>query len=255
MSAARRVLERLLRRAESARARGADEHVSLPMGSRASAAEYLALQTLDELETFHGQIALAERDGAIAVVRDRHHADGRRLLKLQVADLGSLAKHMGVRSLDECCAEADACLRDWLPRFPVLASVLESWRQGRKVRGCGPEDAANLAAAAHLVATRAQDVDRERVLRRESARVFGDSKRIEQLSAWLEVLATGELVPTGRSNEEIWAELGLRREPQPLLISGAGTIELDGGCVPLLRPYLGLPPEPVRSVISYRVTS
>lgn len=108
----------------------------------------------------------------------------------------------------------------------------------------------DLAEAARLVAARAQDPGHERILRRESARLFGDSKRIEKLSPWLEVLTTGELAAAGRSNEEIWAELGLRREPQPLLVSGSGTIELDEGRVPLVRPYLGLPLESVRTVMA-----
>jgi hypothetical protein len=40
------VLERLLRRAESARLRGADEHVALTMGSASSGAEYVTYRPL-----------------------------------------------------------------------------------------------------------------------------------------------------------------------------------------------------------------
>lgn len=246
MSAARQVLERLLRRAESARRRGVEAPATLPM-TRFSAPEYLALGTLDELERFHAQVALAEREGAIVSIRDRKAGDGSRLLRLQVADLSRLAAHLGVRLLDELCAAAALELDTWQQRFPVLAEVLDAWQQGRKLLG-GPDAAADLAAAARLVAARAGDPGHERILRRESARLFGDSKRIEQLTPWLDVLLTGELASTGRSHEELWAELGLRRQPQPLLLSGTGMVELESGTAPLLHPYLGLPLESVRRV-------
>lgn len=247
MSDARRVLERLLRRAESARRRGADERVSQPM---ATAGAYASLRTLEALDGFHAEIALAERAGAIRVTRDWKGGDGSRLLRLQVADLQRLARHLGVRLLDERCAEAAARLESWLPRFPVIADVLEAWRQGRRVRGGDAAAAPALADAAKLVAARLEDAGHERIVRRESARLFGDSKRIEALSPWLEILVAGELAASGRAVEETWAEIGLRREPQPLLLAGSGTIALDGGRVPLVRPFIGVPMESVRSVDS-----
>lgn len=246
MSAARQVLQRLLRRGESAQRRDPGEPASLPM-TRSGAPEYLALGTLDELEQFHAQVTIAERDGAVVAIRDRKGGDGSRLLRLQVADLHELARHLGVQALDLRCAQAASQLDAWLPRFAVLADVLEAWRQGRKLLG-GPEAAADLAAAARLIAARAEDAGHERILRRESARLFGDSKRIEKLTACLDVLLSGELAASGRMGEELWAEIGLRREPQPLLLSGDGVVELDSGQIPLLRPYLGLPLESVRAV-------
>lgn len=246
MSAARQVLERLFRRGESAHRRSAGGPGSLPM-SRSGAPEYLALGTLDELEQFHAQIALAEREGAVVVLRDRKDGDGSRLLRLQIADLHKLARHLDVRLLDERCSEAASQLEAWLPRFPVIADVLEAWRNNRKLLG-GPDAAPDLAAAARLIVARAEDAGHERVLRRESARLFGDSKRIEKLTPCLDVLLAGEPVPSGRMSEELWAEIGLRREPQPLLLSGSGVVELGDGQVPLLQPYLGLPLESVRAV-------
>lgn len=246
MSAARQVLERLLRRGESALLRRADESGSLPM-TRAGAPEYLALGTLDELEQFHAKIAFAEREGAVVAVRDRKGGDGSRLLRLQVADLHKLARHLDMRLLDDRCAEAASQLEAWLPRFPVIAAVLEAWQNNRKLLG-GPGAAPELAAAARLIAARADDAGHERILRRESARLFGDSKRIEKLTPCLDVLLGGEPTSSGRLSEELWAEIGLRREPQPLLLSGSGVVDVGDSRVPLLQPYLGLPLESVRAV-------
>jgi hypothetical protein len=245
VSAARQVLERLLRRAESARLRGADEHVSLPM---AGAAEYVALRSLDELETFHAEIVLAERAGAIAARREGRSGDGSKLLRLSAADLPALARHLGVPLLDEQVAEAMRKLDAWTVRFPVVVDVIEAWRHGRKVRGCATEAAGDLALAAKAVAARADDAGHERILRRESVRLFDDSKQLEKLTPWLETLVTGELAASGLSKEEVWSAIGLRREPQPMLLAGDGSVELADVTLPLVRPYLGLPVESVRAV-------
>ncbi|MEO7052520.1 MAG: Wadjet anti-phage system protein JetD domain-containing protein [Rhodanobacter sp.] len=245
MSVAKAVLERLLRRGESARLRGADERASLSMtGTK----EYTALRSLAELELFHAEVALAEHDGAIAVHREYRSGDGSRLLRLSVLDLAVLARHLGVKLLDDRVTEAAHQLDAWTTRFPVVVEVLDSWRHGHKVRGFGAEAAEDLARAAIAVAARTDDASHERILRRESVRLFGDSKRLENLTAWLDLLVTGELVASGLSKEEIWSAIGLRREPQPMLLAGVGSVELVELCLPLVRPYLGLPVESVRAV-------
>lgn len=245
MSTARAVLERLLRRAESARRRGADEHAALAM---ANCAEYAAQPGLRALEAFHAEIALAEREGAVAVQRDARSGDGTKLLRLRVHDVAALARHLGRTLLDDRVAAAECLLAPWRERFPVLGEVLAAWRADRKPRRGGPEAAADLADAARAVAARAADAGNERVLRRESARLFGDSKRLEKLTPWLELLVTGELAASGLEDEHVWSAIGLRREPQPLLVAGPGTARLADATLPLARPYLGLPVEAVLSL-------
>src|SRR5690606_1547780 len=90
------LLQRLLRKGESARLRGEPRPASLPMTSTSNAREYLALATLVARDAFHGQIALAERAGAIDAVRDRHRGDGEQLLRIGVKDLDALAAPPGV---------------------------------------------------------------------------------------------------------------------------------------------------------------
>ena len=247
MSAARRVLERLLRRAESARRRGADDRVSLRMPT---VAEYVALRSLGELDDFHAAIVLAEREGAIAAQREGRSGDGSKLLRLAVADVPALARHLGVELLDDRITQAERALETWRARFPVLDEVMAAWRANRKPRGAGPEAAGELADAARAVAARLDDAGVERILRRESVRLFGDSKRIEKLTPWLEILVTGELAATGLSKDEVWSAIGLRREPQPMLLAGDGSVQLVDATLPLVRPYLGLPAESVRGVMT-----
>ncbi len=245
---ARATLERLLRKGERARLRGDSRAASLPMTTPASAADYLALETLDARERFHAAVALAERAGAVHVERDRHQGDGQRLLRIRVAHLDVLAAYLGIVLLDARTAAAETILQPWQARFPVLDAVLQAWRGGRKVRAQGPEAASDLADAARAVAALQDAPGGERILRRESVRLFGDSKRLERLTPWLELLATGETAASGLAREDVWSAIGLRREPQPLLLAGSGHVDLDGSVLPLVRPYLGLPMDTLRSL-------
>lgn len=250
MSTAARALGRLLQRAEKARLRSAPEGVSLPM-TAASCPEYAALRTLAEFEEFHAQVALAARDGAVRVERDRLHGDGTRIVRITVLDRRALAAHLGTVPLDVRIERAASRLAPWRARFAVLDQVLDAWRQGRTLRGAGPEAADDLALAARAVAAVQDEPWRgERVLRSESVRLCGDSKRLESLTSWLEILICGELMPTGLAREDVWAALGLRREPQPLLLSGHGVIVLEDGTeLPLPQPYLGVPLEVMSTVV------
>ena len=246
MTPARQVLERLLARAERARAKAVPEQVELPM-TAASCPEYGALSSLDELERFHAEIGLARRAGAIDVEQARL-GDRETIKRLRVLDLDLLGEFLGVSLLSTKASQAATDLEPWLATYPVIVQVLEQWRLGRKVRGTGPESVDDLRDAIAVVTVRKQAERNEAILRRESVRLFGDSKRLEKLTPWLDVLTNGELTPSGLSQDDIWGSLGLRREPQPLLIAGQGIAELDDGPVRLCRPYIGLPADSVRSI-------
>jgi DNA topoisomerase VI subunit A len=59
---------------------------------------------------------------------------------------------------------------------------------------------------------------------------------------------TGELTPSGLDNVQIWSALGLRREPQPVLVAGEGWVQLAQARLALCRPYLGLPVDAVQTI-------
>lgn len=210
--------------------------------------EYCALDALESLEAFHGEIAMAERAGAVTSDRMRSGGDSAGLKRLTLVDLDRLGQHLGVRLLSDRAFEASALLSPWQSSYPVISQVLERWSQGKQVRACGPEAAPLLADAITAVDSRRRDETEERILRRESVRLFGDSKRLERLTPWLDLLTTGELAASGLSNEDVWASLGLRREPQPMLVAGSGIVRLKVGELPLCKPYLGLPVDAVESI-------
>ncbi|MEQ1511595.1 MAG: Wadjet anti-phage system protein JetD domain-containing protein [Lysobacteraceae bacterium] len=246
MSPAQQALMRLLRSGERARSQAKSEAVSLPM-TPAKCPEYTRLRTLSEIETFDAEIALAVRAGAVAVERERF-GEHPRLLRLQLASLESLGVHLGVDLLSAQVMQATAQLADSVPAFPVVPDVLDAWARGRQVRGHGPEVARDIADAAKAVLACRGDDTQERLLRRESVRIFRDSKRLEALSPWLDLLLTSELAASGLDNAQIWSALGLRREPQPVLVAGQGLAILPQATIALCRPYLGLPVDAVRTI-------
>jgi hypothetical protein len=240
---ARAALDRLLRLGERAWSRGDEPaSVSLPM-TPAKCPEYCALRSLDDFEAFEAGIALAVQHGAITTESERYGAREGRLKVIRLRDLVRLGEHLDCEPLPLRHARAEAALADWRGRFPVIEDVLASWKQGKSVRGHDASDVDALADAAKAIDALLRDDAQDRLLRRESWRLFNDSKRLESLIPWLDVLLTGETGPSGLEQEQILATIGLRRQPQPLLIAGEGTACVGGMRLPLCRPYLGLPVE------------
>lgn len=237
---ARRALERLLRLGEQAQARGGTKPVQMPM-TETKCPEYCALQSLQAFERFEAEIALAVQCGAIEAEPATFGRDDRRLTRLRLLDAERLGAHLGLRVLSAKLRDAEAVLMNGHADFPVLEAVLARWRSGRRVRDRGPEAVGDLVDAMKAVSARRVDPAQERLLRRESVRIFGDSKRLEALTPWLDLLLTGEVAASGLEPEQVWSALGLRREPQPVLIAGSGAVRVGDVRLPLCRPYLGLP--------------
>lgn len=233
-SAADAVLRRLLRRAESAQARGDGKAATMPM---ASCPEYHACTSLDERETFEATLRSAERAGAITVEMHRAGFGDACFKRVVVEDIDKLAAFLGIKTRQsrvDAAAHMLAFARDaWL----IIDAVLERWRLGKPVRGKGPDAAPDLADAVRLVEARKECAD-DALLRRESIRLFGDSKRAESLEAWIDLLLQGELASSGLGFDDVFAAIGLRRIPQPFLLAGSGSLHLRTGDIAICRPYI-----------------
>jgi hypothetical protein len=247
MSVARRALERLLERGETRVSRGQPETLATLALTSASFPAYVALRTLDEQNDFDAMIVLAQRQGAISTTRTREGGEGGGFKQLRLANLCKLAEFLDLSPRQAQVDIAASALAAFLPRFPVLDAVIQAWRQGKSVRGKSSRQHDELLDALRLMDARRDDERHESILRRESVRLFGDSKRIEQLTPWLDVLTAGELAASGLHQDEIWSQLGLRREPQPLLLSGGGSARVSGEDIPFCRPFIGLPIEAIES--------
>ena len=248
-AAAVEVLQRLLQKGERARTAGRDEAVPLTFAGR-DAREYGALPSHAAREAFHARIALAERAGAITVKRERPGDADARLLQLRLTDLDGLAQHLGITLLDQHVAAAELVLEPFVGRFPCIEEILGTWQRGRSVRGAGPQAATDLVDAAKAVLDLRDTGSHDQLLRKESRRLFGDSKRLQQLTRWLEVLHFGEIAATGLEDRDIWSALGLRPMPQPLLLAGRARIAIDGAWFSPCRPWIGLPPGAASQIIT-----
>jgi hypothetical protein len=243
-------LLKLLRRAENASGKSEDgRNIGLRFSSESLPA-YSVIGTHAEKEACHGDLLLAERDGAISIEWDRRAGERNQILRIQLLDREALARHLGVVPRWDAVARAAQHLGPHLTEYPVLEAVLASWRRGAKVRGTGPEDVEAWRYAVAVVSYCRAQVATDVAVRRLSAQLTGDSKRVEQLSAPIDVLIQGEVAAPVRDPEDVFNELGLVKFPPTFLISGALQVRVGDQHVPIDAPYLGFPPSAITAFAS-----
>lgn len=241
---ARKALERLLKAADKHEAGVAVRSPALT-GSALSA--YRELRSLKDKEDFEAVMAYAQAEGAIKLQRPRHDRQGF-IERIELVDVSKLALLLGqvphaVRvqvAKEQLAAHAD--------NYPVLHDVVACWDKLKKVRGTGPEDAADWAMACETIAYCKAQVAQgamDTPVRDASSRLFKDSKRIERLASRLDVLLAGNVEDDARPEAEILQELGLYREPQPARLAGNIVVRRERGAFALDRPYCALPPPTV----------
>lgn len=242
---ARNFLSRALGRAQTAQAKGKSPQVRLAL-SKTQCPWFFTSHSLDAAEAFRSELALAERAGAIAVIPVRRAQPPRDVAAIRVDRVEALAERLGVTLRVSQLSAIQQRLSPFLTEYPVLTDVLDRWRDGKTVR---KQDASDLAVKAILdaIVVRAARSGQigDVLLRRESQRLFGDTKRIEAIAPWLDVLHDGQLAYTGLAKADLFASMGLRKEPQPLLIAGDVWASDGRREIPLFRPYHGLPMEHV----------
>lgn len=241
---ARKALERLLKSADKHEAGVAVRRAAL-MGS--ALAGYHALRSLKDKEDFEAVMAYGQAEGAIKVQRPRNDPQGL-IERIELVDVAKLAMLLGEVPHAARVHTAKQSLAAHVVAYPVLLDVLSSWEKLKKIRGTGPDDAANWAMASDVIAyCRAQVAlgATETPVRDASARLFKDSKRIESLVSRLDVLLAGNIEDDARPEVEVLQELGLYREQQPARLAGNIVVRRERGAFLLDRPYCALPPSTV----------
>ena len=244
-SVANQALQKLLRRAENASGReGAVRNVALRFSGESMPA-YASIETHAEKETCHGDLQLAEREGAITIEWDRRAGERNQVQRIRLADRDLLACFLGVVPRWDAVSRAADLFAPREAEYPVLARVLKLWRSGAKVRSTGPEDAGAWGDAVSVVSHCSLQVAADVPVRRLSARLTGDSKRIEQLSALIDVLIQGDVAAPARDPEDVFNEIGLVKFPPTLLIAGAIQVAIDKRNIAVDSAYLGFPPSAI----------
>lgn len=244
---AHKALIALWTRADSADRRGSARRVTLPM-SEASFPAYLTIATLEAKESFHAELREAVRAGAIEIEWDPRAGQHGQIRRLRLASLDALSTFLGTTKHADKFATATALLHPWLEQWPNLMRLVEAWRAGRAPRGVDVGRARDVKDALVLIDDCKRRGYQEVSERRASARLFGDSKRIEALVSVLDILT----VPSSeemeaRRIEAVLAPLGLLRHPQPMLIAGqmamvTGRDAEAGQPLEVPYPYVGLSP-------------
>lgn len=237
MSLAENVLSRLLQRGEratlSASARAIQERFN-DAGS-----DYWRM-SLSERDESHERFLAAERIGAVGPKWARQGGEDRPLEVVRLRDVDTLATFLGAQTAASAIARAGEVLEPRLVSSPRVREILDRWGSLKAIRGLTPSAAGDFADALRVLDAAAASPDEDQIVRVLSARLFGDSKRIEKLVPHLDVLTGETLLSTARHWDEVLSPLGLVKEPQPFLIAGAGQLVLaDGVECPSRSPVRG----------------
>lgn len=244
---ATKALARLLALAENAAARDASGKAITLRLSLASFPDYLRLQSASEKTECNAALLLAEHRGAIAIRWDARAGERAHAERLDLLDGQVLAKHLGVTPRWDAVGLAREALEPHIARYPSLEGVMDCWRRGVAARGTKPGDVSEwldaIRVLEHCEALKGQDVP----VRRASAKLFGNSKRIQSLSPFVDVLAQGSVNSLTRDEEEVLQELGLVRFPPTWMLSAEAKVVCSAGTVQMVAPYLGLAPTAVQA--------
>lgn len=196
---------------------------------------------------------LAARDaGAVRLQRDKLNPKDGLFERIDLVDVQALARFLGRSTYADQLAQTVAQLESLQSDFPVIQEVFGRWAGMAKVRGLGPQDAGAWVDAAKTIracAARNQEAIAAPV-REFSARLFKDSKRIEALTAQLDVLVSGSIEESPRAAVQVWQELGLFREEHPVLLAGHVQIRRIRSNGLIDAPYMGLPAAAIQGVAS-----
>jgi hypothetical protein len=132
--------------------------------------------------------------------------------------------------------------------LPAIDHIVDGWKCGKAPGGVAVDKAGQFVDSMRVIdaTQRMGACEKDLLLRRLSAHLFGDSKRIEELARQIAFLLGG----AGGSEEDVFARLGLVKYPQPMLLSGptSCSVQVGEGVVSLARPYLGLRPDTIDSL-------
>lgn len=245
---ARSVLDSLLRKAERAWAQQATREHTVVF-SEASLPAYFTLPLREDKAAAHAELREAERTGAIAIEWDRRAGIDGQVNRVRLLDPEKIAILLGEMPAWHAHAQAEAALGPW-HSMACVQNVLARWRAGKAVRGLRSSDVQDVIDGCRVIeACRRSATVEDIPIRRLSAALFADSKRIESIGAALDVLTAESVDVPWREIEDVLTGLGLVKLPQPILLAGTGRLELsDGSSFPIPQPYVGLAPQSIRGL-------
>lgn len=214
---------------------------------------YRQLRSLQRKTACEVTLCEARAANAIEIIKDHTNPEDGFIERVILRDLRALAHFLGEIPYADRLTDVTRRLTELESEFPVLADVRHKWSQMRTVRGLGPDDVQDWVDAAYIIAfarTRTSVESISLPIREASARLFRDSKRVEQLAGPVDVLLSGSVESKARPATDVWQEIGFFREDHPVLLAGRVEIERERVTALLDAPYGGFPATSVRRVVT-----
>lgn len=227
---------------------------SLPITQK-SAPEYYQLERFLDREEYHARLQTYINAGSVKAEWDRSAGARGQLARVTMIDPNSASDLLGIdlpwKVAVKAIADLEAVMEEGLP---VIDQITEAWRYGKAPGGITADkskqfiDSMRVIKAAKQLGGNSRDI----LLRRVSAQLFGNTKRIEALARQVAFLLGNS---ADSDDESVFARLGLVKHPQPLLISGPPSccIAVTEGNVPLVKPYIGLRPDTIEGVVEEKM--
>lgn len=218
--------------------------------TKASLSEYYSLERFADREEYHARLQTFINSGAVTVVWDRSAGERGQLERVNLTNPTAAADLLGIELPWDIASAAIRDLRSVANEgLPPIDYITDGWRHGKAPGGVTADKASQFVDSMRVIdaAQRMGAHDKDLLLRRLSAHLFGDTKRIEALARQITFLL-GE--PDGSEEDDVFARLGLVKHPQPMLLSGPPSCGVQVGeeIVPLVRPYLGLRPDTIQGL-------
>lgn len=229
------------------------ESVSIP-ATKNSLPEYFHLEKSAMRDAYHARLKRFINDGCVEAEWDRLAGTNGQLMRITLTNPDAAATILALVPPWAGTIKAIQLLAPFIDnRIPAIEQTIKQWRQGKTFAGTSYENAQKVSDAARVI-KHCLDTDTSKkdiLLRRLSIQLFSDSKRIEALGSQINrLMGIDNLV----ESDNVFAELGLVKHPQPMLIGGCPDISLatTGGKTNLIFPYTGLRPDRLVSVESSR---
>lgn len=244
---AKSILGKLLKRAENAKAKEVARAVSLKLSDK-SVPEYWRLQRhTDKLEC-NAALRVAEKQGAITIEWDKRADENSQVDRIHLLDENTLASYLGLAPRWELVERASREFASRLDQYPILVKVLDCWKQGSQARNSRAGDVEPWISAIRVIEHCEKKIGEDISIRRLSASLFSDSKRVETLVPFIDSLIQGDLFASPRGAEEVFGEIGLIKFPPTLLLAGEIRVLYGHEEIRVVRPYIGLAPKEVSAV-------
>ncbi len=238
---ARQALRKLLRMTENAVGKESDRAISLRFSDKSFPA-YLSFNTHADKQACNAHLILAMQNEAIAIDWDRQAGDRAHISRIVLINRQALADFIGVTPRWDAVATAKEALSSFLEKYPILREAIKQWESGLKVKGTAPHQFKDWIDAIQVVEQCRKNQKEDIAVRRLSASMMHDSKRIESIYSIIDAVFQNNLSAFHRSQEEVFSELGLVKFPPTFLVSGKVAVTYGAVVTNVIEPYIGFAP-------------